>query len=116
MTTYYDEADFFEAWRTGVTLAGEQYFGAGTHSPATASSKWDLTPGLERINHDIGVLSSGEAAFLAALRSSYDGVAGAELQRHADAHRRSDRSDIAPRLDHSGPQVLADLITAGPGW
>ncbi|MEX3646614.1 hypothetical protein [Mycolicibacterium porcinum] len=111
--TYYDEAAFFEAWRAGVVLAGEQYFGNGTHSPATASSKWDLAPGLERINHDIGVLSSGEATFLAALVSFYDGAAGADLQRHAEARGLS---DVATRLDHVRRQVLADLLIAYPGW
>ena len=33
MTTFYDEAALFMAWPTGVALAGERYFGDGTHSP-----------------------------------------------------------------------------------
>ncbi|MEN4464143.1 hypothetical protein VXE65_19070 [Mycolicibacterium conceptionense] len=111
--TYYDETAFFKAWRTGVALAGERYFGNGTHSPATTSSMWDLAPDLERINHDIGVLSRKEATFLAALVSFYDPPAGADLQRQVDARALS---EIAASLDHTRRQVLADLFITYPGW
>ncbi|WP_454793766.1 hypothetical protein [Mycolicibacterium lutetiense] len=113
MTDFYDETAFFEAWRSGVSLAGEHYFGNGTLSSAAASSKWGLSPDLERITHDISVLSSGEAVFLAALVSFYDGTAGTELLAQADARSFS---DVAARLDFPRRQVLADLIIAYSGW
>ena len=62
-TMFHDEAAFFEAWRTGVALAGERYFGDRTHFPTTATSKWDLEPRVESITKALGVLSSGEPCF-----------------------------------------------------
>ena len=71
-TTFYDETAFFDAWKTGVTIAGPRYFEDGTYSPTTARGKWDLEPRLDDITRSLGVLSSGEAIFLAARVSFYD--------------------------------------------
>jgi hypothetical protein len=95
-TTFYDETAFFDAWKTGVTIAGPRYFGDGTYSPATARSKWDLEPRLDDITRSLGVLSSGEAIFLAALVSFYDAGSGGEMLTTVGT---DGLSDLAARLD-----------------
>lgn len=66
---FHDETAFFDAWKTGVSLTGPRYFGDGSNSPAAARRKWDLEPQVEDIAASLGVLSSGESIFLAALVS-----------------------------------------------
>jgi hypothetical protein len=112
-TTFYDEAAFFDAWRAGAAIAGERFFGDGTYSPSTARSKWDLEPQVESISTNLGVLSSGEAMFLAAMVSFYDSRSGGEMLNQVGA---DGLSDIAARLDESRRQVLADLLVSYPGW
>ncbi|ART74405.1 hypothetical protein BTO20_37955 (plasmid) [Mycobacterium dioxanotrophicus] len=113
MTTYYNEAAFFDAWRTGVELAGPRFFGDGTHSPATAASKWDLTPDVEYISNSIGVLSSGEQVFLASLVSLYSSDLGGQLLADIGVHGLA---DISAALDKPRVEVLAALLLAYPGW
>lgn len=112
-TTFHDETAFFDAWKTGVSLAGPRYFGDGSHSPATARSKWDLEPQVEHISGSLGVLSSGESVFLAALVSFYDSDSGGEMLTQVGAHGLS---DLAARLDETRRQVLADLLVSYAGW
>lgn len=108
MTTFHDETAFVGAWRDGVTLAGEHYFG-NAQSTATAASKVDLSPDLDRINHDIEALSSGEAVFRAVLVRFYSGAAGAELLGQAAA---CSLHDAAAELDYRRRPIPADLRVA----
>jgi hypothetical protein len=111
-TMFHDEATFFEAWRTVVGLAGARYFGDG-RSPTSATSKWDLEPRVEAITDALGVLSSGEAVFLAALASFYDSDTGGEMLKQVGG---VGLSDVAARLDEQRRRVIADLVVAYPGW
>lgn len=66
-------AAFFDAWKSGVALAGRHLFGRGTHADLEhATSVWDLCPNVQLIDHAIGVMSSGEKRFLATLVSFYN--------------------------------------------
>lgn len=113
MTTFHDEAAFFEAWRTGVALAGERYFGDHTHFPTTATSKWDLEPRVKSITKALGVLSSGEAVFLVALISFCDSDTGGDMLKDVGG---AGLSDIAARLHEQQRRVIADLVVTDPGW
>ena len=59
---------FFITWRQGVKLAGVYYFGDGTAEGYDhADGLDDLAPNLGRIVNALGVPSSGERTFIAAL-------------------------------------------------
>ena len=60
----------------------------------------------------LGVLSSGEAVFLAALVSFYDSDTGGGMLKNGGAGL----SDIAARLHEQRRRVIADLVTTYPGW
>lgn len=75
MTTFHNRTAFVGAWRDDATLAGQRYLGNGTQSAAAVASKCDHSPVLDRINHDICDLTSGKAAFQAALIGFYGGAA-----------------------------------------
>lgn len=111
-TAFYDEDAFFEAWKTGVGLAGASYFGVN-RTPATARNKWDLEPRVDIINDDLSVLSSGEAVFIAALVSFYDSESGSEMLKLVGVRGLS---DVSARLDEARRQVLADLLVSYAGW
>ncbi len=63
---------FFEAWQRGVEIAGNRWFADGQTPPQSAASKWDLALRVDDIRSVIGLLSSGEAMFLAAMVSFYN--------------------------------------------
>jgi hypothetical protein len=73
-------AVFFDAWKNGVALAGSRLFGRGMHTDLEhATSVWDLRPNVHLIDDAIGVMSSGEKRFLAALVSFYNAEDGGRL-------------------------------------
>jgi hypothetical protein len=108
---FYNEAAFFEAWWRAVQLAGLRWFGDG-HA-ADATSKWQLAPRVGDIEHNIGVLSHGEAVFLAALVSFYNARVGGELLKATEVNGLA---DIAAILDEPRRRVIADLLLAYAGW
>ena len=61
----------------------------------------------------LGVLSSGEAVFLAALVSFYDSDTGGDMLKDVGG---AGLSDIAARLHEQRRRVIADLVVTYPGW
>lgn len=110
---FYNEQAFFEAWRRGVTIADRRWFGDGQTQSDKAKNKWDLTPRIDDIFASIGVLSSGEAMFLAAMVSFYNADTGGQMLRDLAA---TGLSDISAGLDEQRRNVIADLLVAYPGW
>ena len=108
-----DETAFLEAWQRGVTIAGPQFFGDGSGAGRT---KWDLAPRVEDIEEFIGVLSSGEATFLAAMVSFYNGRVGGELLTMLSGGYAVGLADIAGGLDPVRRGVIADLLLSYAGW
>lgn len=107
-------ARFLEAWKRGVRLAGPQFF--GTASPRTdlceVESKWDLRPRMDLIDQSIGVMSSGEKVFLAALTSFYNAQDGGELLKRVHVQGLADLGG----LDLERRDVIATLILNYTGW
>lgn len=104
---------FFEAWKRGVEIAGPQWFGDGVPAGLNrARSKWHLCPDLQRIRDALGVLSSGERLFLAALCSFYNAREGGALLGHCDFHGLADLGG----LDLQRRRVIADLLLNYDGW
>lgn len=110
---FYNEQAFFEAWRRGVTIASRRWFGDGQTPPDNAKSKWDLAPRIDDISASIGVLSSGEAMFLAAMVSFYNSDPGGQMLHDLGA---TGLSDISAGLDEQRRSVVADLLVSCPGW
>lgn len=107
-------ARFLEAWKRGVRLAGPQYFGMGSpHADlGEAQSKWDLCPKMDLIDRAIGVMSSGEKVFLAALTSFYNAEDGGELLKRVHVQGLADFGG----LDLERRAVIAALIVNYTGW
>jgi len=104
---------FFQAWKRGVQLLNPALFGKGTKDHVDqAEDKWDLCPNLEVIDQAIGVMSSGERVFLAALVSFYNAEIGGALLKRVGVHGLSDLGG----LDLERRQVIADLILNYTGW
>jgi hypothetical protein len=107
-------ARFLEAWKRGVRLAGPQFFGMG--SPRAdldhAETKWDLCPKMNLIDRAIGVMSSGEKVFLAALTSFYNAEDGGELLKRAHVQGLADFGGLD--LERRG--VIAALLLNYTGW
>ena len=113
-TTYYNETAFFAAWHKAVRLAGPLYFGDGTaENVETAKSKYDLPPDYDEVTGALGVLSSGEAVFLAALYSFFNADAGGKMLASLGANGLG---DIAAHLDEARCRVIADLLVSYAGW
>jgi len=113
---FYSEPAFFEAWQRGAAIAGARFFGDGQTDPAAARDKSALAPRVEDIEETIGVLSSGEAVFLAALVAFYDADTGGRLLQVALRRPVSGLADIAAGLDEPRRRVIADLLVSYPGW
>lgn len=106
-------AQFFRAWKTGVSLAGVRFFGAGTQTALDrAASVWDLCPNMALIADSIGVLSGGEKLFIAALTSFYNAEDGGQLLRRIGVHGLADLGG----LDFARRTVIAALILNYTGW
>lgn len=113
-TRFYNEDAFFEAWRTGVGLAGPRFFGEGTTASVTSAvSKYDLAPDHDLVTSALGVLSSGEAVFLASMYSFYNSDVGGKM---LGALGVTAPGDVAACLDESRRRVIADLLVAYAGW
>ncbi|PLC52881.1 hypothetical protein CR155_15865 [Pollutimonas nitritireducens] len=104
---------FIKAWKRGVEIAGPEWFGDGTHDGLQGvASKWDLRPNLVLLNDALGVLSSGQRMFLAAMVSFYNAREGAAMLRRCGFEGLSDLSG----LDLKRRQVIADLVLHYNGW
>jgi len=104
---------FFAAWKRGVEIAGAEWFGGGTREGLQrATSKWDLRPRVSRIRDAIGILSSGQRMFLAAMVSIYNAHDGGVMLRDCGFEGLSDFSG----LDLERRQVIAELILHYNGW
>lgn len=112
-TAFHSEASFLEAWELGVELAGSRFFGNALPPVVrgTAATKWDLEPNHDAIERAMGVLSSGEALFLAAMYSFYN-ASGAQ----AMYGRALVPGEIAAALDEKRRRVIADLTISYTGW
>ena len=106
-------AAFLQAWKRGVALAGTHLFGNGLRADLDqAISKWDLCPKVPLINKAIGVMSSGEKIFLAALVSFYNAEDGGRLFKRIGVQGLADLGG----LDLQRRSVIAALILNYSGW
>lgn len=104
---------FFHAWKRGVALAGAHLFGNGTHAELDhAASVWDLRPKVQLIEHAIGVMSSGQKVFIAALVSFYNAEDGGRLFERIGVRGLADLGG----LDLKRRAVIAALILNYSGW
>src|SRR5690606_15180967 len=82
---------FLHAWKRGVELVGPSLFGKGTQACLDqAADKWDLCPNVDTISNIIGVMSSGEKVFLAAMVSFYNSKDGGALLKRVGVHGLAD--------------------------
>ena len=105
-------ATYLEARLDGVDIAGIQWFEIaepGGH-PAT---KWDYRPNYDAINDNLDCLSTGEAAFLAAMYSFFNPHVGGRMMKRLGVDAPGQLAAIldAPRL-----RVIAELMTSYEGW
>jgi len=106
-------AAFFHAWKRGVALAGTHLFGNGTHAELDhAASVWDLRPKVQLIEHAIGVMSSGQKVFIAALVSFYNAEDGGRLFERIGVRGLADLGG----LDLKRRAVIAALVLNYSGW
>lgn len=106
-------AAFFRAWKSGASLAGARFFGAGTTSTLdVAVDVWDLRPNLQLISDSISVMSAGEKVFLAALVSFYNSQDGGRLLQRVGVQGLADLGG----LDLARRTVIAALILNYTGW
>lgn len=112
---HYSEAAFYDAWCRGVTVAGGRWFGDG-QAAWTAATKWDLVPRVDDIEASIGVLSSGEAVFLAAMTAFYNDTIGGRLLQVAVGSEVVGLADIAAALDEPRRRIIAALLVSYAGW
>lgn len=110
---FHNEQAFFHAWRRGVTIAGRRWFGDSQTPPDHARTLWDLVPHVGDICASIGVLSCGQALFLAAMVSFYNSEAGGQMLRELGV---AGLGDICAGLDEQRRRVVADLLVSYPGW
>jgi hypothetical protein len=104
---------FFDTWKQAVQIAGPHLFGGGTATAvAAANSKWDLRPDVPLIITAIGVMSSGERVFLAALVSFYNAHDGGNLLKRAGVEGLADLGS----LDLKRRRLIAALILSYDGW
>lgn len=111
-TPFYSEAAFDAAWIRGVQIAGRRFFRSEGAS-ADSSSKWDFYPDFDVISSALGVLSTGEAVFLAAMYSFFNPDTGAELLRRLGA---DSPGFVAASLDEKRRRVIAELTVSYAGW
>lgn len=104
---------FFQAWKRGAEIAGAQWFGDGTREGLNrAADIWDLRPGMHELNDALGVMSSGQRMFLAAMVSFYNAGEGTAMLRHCGFEGLADLGC----LDLQRRQVISDLVLNYTGW
>lgn len=104
---------FFDAWKRGVKIAGNEWFGDGTpEGLQRATSKWDLRPKMLMLNDALGVLSSGQRLFLSAMVSFYNAREGGAMLKRCGVEGLSDLGG----LDLERRKVIADLLLNYNGW
>ncbi|OZI62820.1 MULTISPECIES: hypothetical protein [Bordetella] len=104
---------FFKAWKRGVQIAGPRWFGDCTKKGfEQARDKWDLCPNVRQISRSLGLLSSGERMFLAAMVSFYNARRSASLLRRCGFEGLADLSG----LDLARRRVIASLVLHYNGW
>jgi hypothetical protein len=106
---------FLDAWKRGVALAGEEYFLVTCSDLSEATDKNELRPNWELIEQTIGVLSSGQGVFLAAMCSFFNPQWGQSLLAGLGEHRIN-ICDVASALDTEHREVIADLFRHYQGW
>ena len=111
--SYYSDTSFFDAWLRGVEIAGTNWFKRDDWGASDVPSKWDYAPDHELIKDSLGVLSTGEAAFLAAMYSFYNSDAGSRM---LDGLGLGSPGAVAAALDESRRRVIADLMLSYAGW
>ncbi len=109
---YYDADSFLDAWLRGIQIAGIDWFG-GAWSDKTAPSKWDYRPDFDLIEPSLGELSTGEAAFLAAMYSFYNPDIGSRMLRDLGF---GSPGLAAAVMDEPRRRVIADLLVSYDGW
>jgi len=106
-------AAFLVAWKNGVALAGTRLFGDDSHADLKhATSVWDLCPKVQLIDDAIGVMSSGEKRFLAALVSFYNAEDGGRLLERIGVRGLADLGG----LNLKRRTVIATLLLNYTGW
>lgn len=115
-----DKILFLEAYKEAAHWLGPRWWCLdkttpyrAVKDPIEAESKWQICPRMDLIRDQLGVLSSGEAAMLAAMASFYDSEGGHELMLLAGIHGLA---DLAARLDTPQRRWLADMLLHYPGW
>lgn len=108
------DVKFFEAWKTGVELAGVSFFGDGTKVGLNAAkSKNDMQPRIDTIKEAFSSMSPGEIIFLGAMVSFYNTHAGRNLL--GEMKLTSDIGDLT-RLDMQRRKAISNLIVSYAGW
>lgn len=107
---FHDEEAFLQAWLRGVEIAGTHWF---CDNGAAVTSKWDRRPDFDLIQSSLGVLSSGEAAFLAAMYSFYNPDEGGKMLAQLGLNGPGALSAV---LDEPRRRVIADLAVSYAGW
>jgi len=109
---------FLDTWKKAVNLAGERFFTnnrdyqvASTADEAT--DKWQLIPVRKTIDNYLGVASTGEALFIAALYSFYNGRDGEKMIQELGY---SGLGDIANRLEYDQLEIITTLMKYHTGW
>jgi hypothetical protein len=104
---------FLEAWKRGIALIGPRFFEVKSSSIESATHKNELRPDWHVIEESLGVLSRGEAVFLAAMYSFYNAECGQILLTEAG---HPNICDIASKLDREHAEVIAELLLTYAGW
>lgn len=104
---------FLEAWKRGIALIGPRFFEVDAVSFGSATDKNDLKPDWNYIEECLGVLSRGEAAFLAGMCSFYNAEWGQKLLTEVGF---PNICDLASKLDREHAEVVAELFLTYSGW
>ena len=103
---------FLAAWKQGVWLAGEEFFYVKV-PVESATDKKQLMPNSQYINEKIGMLSDGQAAFLAAMCSFYSSHWGQKLLEKC---HYPNICDLAAKLEDEPREIIAELFFNYDGW
>lgn len=103
-----DPADFLEAWRDAVQMAGESWFmlKKPLHECTCLD---DMKMENDMVRSGVGVLSSGEQVFLKAISQFYN-------DRIFPSHDRPSLADISYSLDHQRLRIVMRLMRHYTGW